>query len=533
MTTPPGRREFVSVEDFARRFGSAQEDQDLVARFASRHDLSVVEASLGRRSVIVSGTVAAIQDALNVRLSNYQAGSETYRGHEGYAYLPADVAGVVEGILGLDNRRLGRRATNWCPPEVSPLTPLQVAAYYQTPTGPPDATGQAIGILEFGGGYNQADINAYFDGLKLKRPGVVVGSGSNAPWGQMLLSPDSPDIEVALDIDIAGATAQGAAIVVYFGTGSKSAGVPDELGWHALLSTAIHDATNKPSVLSISWSWAEDAWPPGALGMLSPLFQIDAANLGITVFASSGDTGASGHPSGLGDGNRHVHYPASDPFVTGCGGTTLILDPSGQPISENTWNDAVYSGNGGATGGGVSDHFASSTAPWQSGVQINEQPLSGRGVPDLAGNASPCSGYDLVLYGQPTSQWSQLTEYGPGTFAGTSAVAPLYAGVIALINAQLSSSLGDPSYRVGYLNPTLYSLQGTLVFNDIADGLDNSFDGVAGYQAVAGWDACTGLGSINGLELEAGIIGLLVAQNRPGCLSLVKELLQKIRFFRG
>jgi kumamolisin len=520
MATPPGRRAFVSVEDFARRFGSAQEDQDLIAQFAARHDLSVVEASLGRRSVIVSGTVAAAEDALAVRFSDYQAGPETYRGHEGYVHLPADIAGVVEGILGLDNRRLGRRATNGGPYGASPLTPPQVAAAYQFPTVPPDATGQTIGILEFGGGFNQADLYQYFSGLGgLKAPVPVVGYGTPVLAG---LSANSPDIEVTLDIDVAGSVAQGATIVVYFGTGTKAPGVPDELGWSALLGTAIHDATNKPAVLSISWSFAEEAWPTGALDTISTLFQ-EAAALGITVFASSGDYGASGYPAlDGGDGHQHVHYPASDPYVTGCGGTTLVLE---SPGSENTWNDSTWNNNLGwrlgATGGGVSGHFQISKAPWQSGVSINGQALSFRGVPDVAGNASPFSGYDLVLYGTSASQISQLNEKGPGYIAGTSAVAPLYAGLIALINAQISADFRDPSFRIGYLNPTLYALQGTGIFNDIADGGNNDYNGVAGYKAMVGWDACTGLGSINGDALAVGIVGMLGVQNQ-GCLSLAQ-----------
>jgi kumamolisin len=245
--------------------------------------------------------------------------------------------------------------------------------------------------------------------------------------------------------------------------------------------------------------------------------------LGITVFASSGDYGASGY-SALdgGDGHQHVHYPASDPYVTGCGGTTLVLE---SPGSENTWNDSTWNNNLGwrlgATGGGVSGHFQISKAPWQSGVSINGQVLSFRGVPDVAGNASPFSGYDLVLYGTSASQISQLNVNGPGYIAGTSAVAPLYAGLTALINAQISADFRDPSFRIGYLNPTLYALQGTGIFNDIADGGNNDYNGVAGYKAMVGWDACTGLGSINGDALAVGIVGLLGVQNQ-GCLSLAQ-----------
>lgn len=123
------------------------------------------------------------------------------------------------------------------------------------------------------------------------------------------------DVEVALDVAIAGAIAAGAKIVIYFGTGFKQY-IPDELGWHALLTTAIHHDVNNPTVLSISWSAPEIEWGDNNMTLLSSAFQ-DAGSVGMTVFASSGDYGASGFnpndPDIPTDLSRHVHYPASDP----------------------------------------------------------------------------------------------------------------------------------------------------------------------------------------------------------------------------
>ena len=251
-----------------------------------------------------------------------------------------------------------------------------------------------------------------------------------------------------------------------------------EQGWVDAITTAVHDAVNKPSVISISWGWAELEqalgllWSPAAIDAVSDAIS-EAAVMGVTVLAASGDDGSRCQIS---DGKAHVLYPASDPGVTACGGTT-IADISGSVFSELTWND------NGITGGGISDVF--NPPPWQSSANI---PLSvnppgdrhGRGVPDVAGYAN---GYQIVFAGE-----------SQGPYWGTSETAPLYAGLVALLNAARGESMG-------YLNPTLYGEAGTSVFRDIADGGSNASSGTSGYKSGPGWDACTGLGSIDGTAL--------------------------------
>jgi kumamolisin len=181
-------------------------------------------------------------------------------------------------------------------------------------------------------------------------------------------------------------------------------------------------------------------------------------------------------------------YPASDPGVICCGGTII---KSISPLVEDTWNDFnMATGGGGATGGGISSLAAlpSFQANANVPVSVNPDHHQGRGIPDLAGNASPNSGYILWLNGQATSD----------SIGGTSAVAPLYAGLIALINASLNT-------KVGYLNPTLYSLGGTSVFQDINDGASNAVPPAPGYHSGPGWDACTGWGTVNGNALLAAL----------------------------
>jgi kumamolisin len=483
LAAPAGARKFVSREDFAARYGAAQEDLDRVAKFARSHGLSLVESSISRRTVVVSGTVEQLSRAFAVKLSRYESSKQKYRGREGYVHVPAKLAGVIEAVFGLDNRRMAKplfRRSNATTKSkrgrkvhLVPMTPPQVARLYGFPLPPKNLSEQTVGLIEFGGGYQLSDIQAFFRQLSLSPPiltNVGVDGAENTPGSDA-------DAEVALDIDVAGAVAPGAKIVVYFAPWT-------EQGWVDVVTTAIHDAANKPSALSISWGWPEfettDAltWSPAAIDAVSTTFQ-EAAVLGVTIFAASGDDGTNCQIS---DGKAHVLYPASDPWVTACGGT-IIKNVSGSSFKQATWND------NGATGGGVS--YAFPLPSWQKDIGVpssaNGDGRQGRGIPDISGNADPSSGYTLVLHGAPA-----------GPIGGTSAVAPLYAGLVALLNAKLNKSLG-------YLNPNLYSFAGMDVFRDIADGQSNATGGAPGYTSGAGWDACTGLGSIDGNALLAVI----------------------------
>jgi hypothetical protein len=499
--TPPGQRTFLSREEFAQRYGASPDDLKVVTAFAASHGLKVLSTSAARRLVQLSGTVEHMNTAFAVELGRYQSDKETYRGREGSIHLPNHVADVVEGVFGLDNRRIARRASNGGPAGASPLTPPQVAKLYSFPTT--SAAGQTIGLLEFaapddfsvvGGGYNEStDIKSFFTGLGLATPkltAVGVDGATNSPTGD----PNGPDGEIALDIDVAGSVAPGAALAVYF------APIGSEQDWADIVTTAVNDATNKPSVLSCSWGWSEleaDAptgdttspwpfeWTQMLMNKMSQTFQ-EAAMMGVTIFFAAGDHGSDNFQ---GDMQAHVWYPTSDPWVTACGGT-IITNVSGSSFTEDTWNDVSY--GGGATGGGVSEVF--DLPAWQQEANVpasvNTGHHVGRGLPDIAGNASSFSGYNIIADGV-TNQ-----------VGGTSGVAPLYAGLIALINA----SLGQP---IGYLNPTLYALAAdpsvSGVFRDINDGVSNGINGAPGYTSGPGWDACTGLGVVNG----EGLLGQL------------------------
>jgi Pro-kumamolisin, activation domain len=500
MTPRRGSREFLSQAEFARQYGAEQADLDKVSAFARTNGLVIDEINAARRVVIVSGSVGQMNKAFGVDLGRYKSREETYRGREGHIHLPIDLADIVEGVFGLDNRRVAH-------PHAITTTPPQVAALYNFPPG--NGTGQTIGIIALGGGFAPADINAYFAGLGLAAPTVnviPVDKAGNTPAGSATnvwtknttkATVSDPDIEATLDIDVAGTTAPGAVIAVYFAPNTQQGEVD-------AFTTALTDTSNNPSVLSISWSGDENTvWTPSGRSKLSATFQAAAA-LGVTILTITGDFGSS---AGVFDGKAHVVYPASDPWVTACGGTTI---QNLSPYTEGTWNDAS-----GATGGGISSVFG--LPPYQVGAgvppSINDGKTSGRGIPDLAGNASGSSGYDLVLYGSRTSTLSTTsgTINFVGPVGGTSAVAPFYAGLVATLNGLFGR-------RVGALAPTLYLIGKTPwlnVFRDIADGGNNSVSFTTpagtpgtslGYSAGVGWDACTGWGVADGKNLRAALI---------------------------
>ena len=278
-------------------------------------------------------------------------------------------------------------------------TPPQVAGIYQFPANT-DGTGQTLGIIELGGGFSASDLQTYFSGLGLPVPSVTaqgVDGGSNVP-GQ---DPNGADGEVELDIEVAGSVAPGAAQVVYFAPNTDQ-------GFVDAVTTAVH-ATPTPAVVSISWGQSEDSWTAQSRSALDAAIA-DGAALGVTVTAAAGDNGSG---DGVSDGQPHVDFPASSPHALACGGTTLQADPAtGVISSETVWNDGSQ---GGATGGGVSDVFA--LPAWQASAGVPDNPSggTGRGVPDVAGNADPATGYQVLVDGQQT------------VIGGTSAVAPLWA----------------------------------------------------------------------------------------------------------
>jgi kumamolisin len=452
-------------EAFAERYGADPADIEAVESFASDHGLDVVQSSIERRSVVLAGTIADLSAAFGAELGLYEHPElGTFRGRTGDITVPMAIADAVQGVLGLDDRPAA--ATHFrrvVAGKAQPGTykPQELAALYAFPTDA-NGSGQTVAIIELGGGYKTADLTAYWNEMGVTpHPQVVavsVDGAGNQPDGDA-------DTEVMLDIEVIGAIAPGARIAVYFAPNTTA-------GFLDAITTAIHDSQRNPSVVSISWGQAEDApqgWTDQDRNAYNQAFQ-DAAALGVTVCTAAGDDGSNDN---VDDGQAHVDFPAASPWVLSCGGTKLTSS-GGRITSEVTWHEPT----GGATGGGVSRFFDKPDYQANAGVpnQVDtNQP--GRGVPDVAGDADPQTGYQIRVDGQDT------------VVGGTSAVAPLYAALIARINQKTGR-------KAGFANPKLYA-HGRQ--RDVVDG-DNG-----AYRARAGWDACTGLGSPDGAQVLAAL----------------------------
>jgi kumamolisin len=464
----------MTREEFARVHGADPADCAAIRAFAAAHGLTIAQEHAARRTVILSGTVAQFSAAFTVQLHRMEHAGGTYRGRTGDIHVPPELAGVVEAVLGLDNRPQAKPHFRVRPPAgaqvrraaAAPVSyaPTQLADTYGFPAG--TAAGQCVAILELGGGFRPGDLDAYFKGLDVGSPAVVavsVDHANNAPTGDA----NGPDGEVMLDIEVVGAIAPQATIAVYFAPNTDA-------GFLDAITSAIHDTTHKPSVLSISWGGPESSWTAQAMTAMDDAFQA-AATLGITVCVASGDNGSS---DGVSSG-EHVDFPASSSFALACGGTSLRAQDS-LIQSEAVWNDGA---SGGASGGGTSSFFK--LPVWQQDLRAPKTQgaaaaLTMRGVPDVAGDADPQTGYNVRVDGTDT------------VIGGTSAVAPLWAGLIARIN-------GISGKQAGFINPLLY--QNPAVLRDVTAGDNGDF------AAATGWDACTGLGSPNGAALAKLLAG--------------------------
>jgi kumamolisin len=471
---PAGRA--LTRAEHAARHGAAPQHLQAVTAFAAAHGLRVVKQDAATRCVHLSGPASAFEQAFGVTLEQYEQQGRHIHCHHGAASVPEDLQPLVMAVLGLDSRPAARPHFRRHPAKAAAtggaFTPLQVAQLYAFPDGGINGAGQTIAIIELGGGYSSADLDTYFQGLGLQTPAlsvVSVDGGSSQPGGEA-------DGEVMLDLEVAGAVAPGAKLVLYFTPNTDQ-------GFHDAIAQAAADTANKPGILSISWGGAEDSWAAASRTAMNAALQ-DAASLGITVTVAAGDNGASDSSSSGSSASTNtskaqleVDFPASSPYVLSCGGTRLQAS-GGAITSERVWNELTS--NEGATGGGVSKYFA--LPAWQDNVGVPVQPatqFAGRGVPDVSGDADPTTGYIVRVDGQSS------------VIGGTSAVAPLWAGLVALLNQQTGKPLG-------YANPTLYAL-GTAVFRDIVSG-NNGY-----YDAGPGWDPCTGLGSPNGIALEQAL----------------------------
>ncbi len=481
----------LSLDEFTETHGADPAATKKIERFAVDHGLAIVESSLAKRTVKVSGSIAQMERAFGVKLRNYVEGKSTYRGYEGAVRLPKELGSHVISVMGLENREIARPLLSSRQINIeASCTAIDIATAYRFPMANKGAN-QCIGIVALKGGYNPLDLAAAFGSLGVTAPAYVSVPATH-PIGYT--GDLDSDIELALDMQVAGAIASAATIAVYFSdAGATAKGLLDTLG------AATTDSTLNPSVLSISWGMPESAIATADLASLRLAFQA-AQQLGITVLAASGDAGSTtGSPWPPGftigeDGKPHrnplenmVSHPASDPGVLACGGTSLTNVPGSSLLNERVWNDV-----GGASGGGVSQRYP--VPAWQQGADVagalpvvdpeGNDVVVGRGVPDVSGHADGANGYRVMFNFAP--QPPGPPQGKTMVIGGTSCVAPLFAGLVALINEAKGG-------RVGFINDVLYA--NPQVFRDITQG-DNG-----GYKARVGWDACCGLGSPDGMKL--------------------------------
>ena len=543
VITGPGA---LTSDELAERYGADPADVALVTQAMQSRGLEVTEVHPATRRIKVAGTLAALQSAFGTTLSQVSSTEATgrqitHRYRQGPLYVPAALGGVVTAVLGLDTRPAMRPhfRPRAAAAQGTSYPPNQVADIYQFPPNTTGA-GQTIAVIELGGGFSTSDLTSYFGQLGLAVPtitAVSVDGAANSPGSD----PNGADVEVALDIQVIGAAAPGAAQVVYFAPNNGDQGFVDAIA-------AASSASPTPIAISISWGESEDSWTAqGRQAMDSAI--ADAAALGITVCVAAGDNGSG---DAVTDGQVHCDFPASSPHALGCGGTKLLADPStGVISSEVVWNETAS--NEGAGGGGVSDQFPVPTWQASAGVPARAAGTSaggaaagamagagadevggehhrrhptggggggtggsggsggsggtggsgsgsggtgsggaggssggGRGVPDVAGNADPTTGYQIMSDGN-----SQVV-------GGTSAVAPLWSALIA----RLAQATGQ---RFGLINTALYA--GISPGSDVPGFRDITSGNNGAYSAGPGWDACSGLGVPVGTDLLTRLQG--------------------------
>ena len=507
----------LSRADIDKKWGVPAASVQKVEGVLRTFGLQIQDVKQGGRSLRVSGSAAAMVATFQPKLGIYQVlGQGEIRGREGVLMVPRELDGLISGVEGFDQRRMAHRhATTRTAKRpallatpaaaatgpLKPLTPADLQQRYNFPSG--NAAGATIIIAEFGtpltGGnvlppaYIPSDVTAFCTAHGISAPTVRIKSVNIAPLNQqqyeMSLSKLPPQLanllfgqtaETMMDAQIIAALCPGADIAVYFASW-------DQKGWIDFLDEVTSGQPATPVAVSISYGLAEEAadWTHGAMNSINHRLQI-AAMQGINVCVSSGDDGTGCGQSG----NRcHVEFPGASPFVLSVGGTMLAQGAGGQ-VDEVVWWEAPgrrtnTSKGGGSTGGGVS--VLNQRPPWQT-VQVtslNAGAPNGRVVPDVAALAGPPL-YDLLLDGKPLPD------------GGTSAAAPLWASLIARINAGLPAAK-----RQRFLGPLIYKAAVAQAgFRDIVSGQNASHPNPGkGYQAAAGFDAVSGLGVPDGVRL--------------------------------
>ena len=473
-----GTQTVLGHDEYVYQFGAVKDEVTLVLDWATSNGLKVEETNIDSATTKLSGTAEQFNNIFNISLQTVIENNREYITHIGNIIIPTNIDAVVDLILGLDNSMsFSHNAileTTTGPIDsnlISSPTPVDLASAYKFPRAPGSdlvqGNGVCVAIIELGGGWTTQNLTSTFGRIGQPNPTVIdvsVDGGVNDGGADVNSSG-----EVMLDIYCVGAVVPAAKIAMYFAPNTYQ-------GFIDTIITPTNDTVNNPSVISVSWGTTDTNWGSVNRNAFEAAFAA-AVVKGITVFVAAGDYGVRALSSSA---TYTVQYPGTSPYVVCAGGTVISINNDYSIASEIPWGT---SGGSTAGGGGVSGIFGIPT--WQTGFNSKLYPggtvsaLTGRGIPDVSAMAT---GYTFY-YGAGNAT---------GTFVGTSATAPLLAGMMARLN-QLSER------RIGFVNSDWYAVR-TTAFNDQITG-DNHGGNAVGYMADTGWDAATGLGSPIGTEL--------------------------------
>ncbi|AXC14748.1 putative periplasmic aspartyl protease [Acidisarcina polymorpha] len=489
----PLYRQWLTPEIYAEHFGASNADIEQVQRWLERYGLQVDEIAANHRTLLFSGTSGQVEAAFHTSMRTYRFGGEDHLANATEPTIPLALSGVINGVVSLhDLFSTPQHRSQKVTPEYSAggthyLSPADFAAIYDVSSlyhQAYDGSGVTIAILGRSD-ITLSDIRSFRSqfGLAAKDPVVIVNGSDPGRASQ------GDYYESMLDVEWSGAVASKATID--FVT-SASTAVSDGVFLSALYAVN----RNVASIVSLSYGLCEASLGAGGNSFLNSLWQ-QAAVQGMTILVSAGDSGAAGCDSANATRATHgrgVNGMCSTPYNTCVGGTEF--NDLGNPaifwgktngvgeesalgyIPEVVWNESGSSGLW-STGGGASSVYPKPA--WQTGSGV---PKDGRrDLPDVALSAAGHDGYLVQVSG------------GLYVFSGTSAAAPSFAGLLALVEQKMQAHLGNA-------NPQLYKLAaaGGGVFHDIVSG-NNSVPGVTGYSAAAGYDPASGLGSVDAEKL--------------------------------
>ncbi len=487
ITNPaaPQFGDILTPQAFADRFGADSVSYRLLGEWATANGLSLGEPSISRTILSVRGTVGQFETLFDVNISDYKASDgRIFYAADRPPSFPDNLATRVSSVVGLSGlnqfepllrvlspgsrvRSLGHGANG-------ALNALDLRTAYNVPPQSPASPTETLAVFEQGG-YFPSDVTAYLSKNNLPSvpvtPRLVNGYGGG-------VNDSGVELEAVLDVDMEVAVNPLAQQVLVYEDGDDSFGV-------ALLDSLTAMANDdKAQTISISYGTDEVIQGQTQMAAEGPLF-VQLAAQGQQVFVSSGDDGAYGR-TGVG---YNVADPASQPFVTAVGGTTLFTNNASQYLTEEVWN--LLNSYHGATGGGVSTYWPLPGYQKFAGAGNGVSKLY-RDVPDVAAVADPETG--VAVYSKMNGGWV--------TIGGTSVSSPIWAGFYSVLNAgKKGAGLG----QVGFFNPALYrfSKGGNVPFfdeNDIKDGTNGSkpIYHLPGYSAGPGYDNTTGWGSIIG-----------------------------------